>query len=802
MTAIGGRALRDALCRHPYHVALAALAAGLAGAPVPLELAFAVAGAAALMLACVGLPAQAVLAPVLVLAGSLAGEARLRAVEPVSAGALLGEPLERRAILLEHPRPGRFSSSAAVQIESAGSRDPRLLAGASRSVRWPRGAGPGSEVVVAGSVRPLRASPGASFDRRAYLRRRGISAELVLTRVRATGRRRGGLIGAIDRMRERAEVGLAAGASPAHAALVRGMVLGQDEAIAAHVREDFRRAGLAHLLAVSGQNVALLCSLALPLLALLALGPRARALALVILIGLYVPLAGAGPSLQRAAVMGVAGLVALLAGRLSSRWYALGLAAVATLALDPRVSGDPGWQLSFAAVLGILVLGRPLRSLLRGLPRALADGLALTVSATLATAPLLAHHFGAVSLAGLGANVLALPVVAPIMWLGMVQATLAQALAAPSGSALVRPALEALGTLNSAPIAYLEQLAGRVAVAPGANVPVRLDGALAVAGAYAGLAAAALGARALARRLEPHGTSALAAFRRQPRRLRLPGALAVAALAATIAAWALAAPAPPERLTVSFLDVGQGDATLVQHPDGAAVLFDGGPREARVTGLLRRAGVRRLSAVVATHASADHHGGLVDVLERVPVDLLIDGGDGNPDPTFRSLLAAADRHRVCRVAARGGQTLSAGGLAIRILSPPPRPPGPAPEDPNPRAVAAVVESGGFSLFLSGDAESDALGPLRLPAVDAMKVSHHGSGDPGLPALLRRLRPRLAAIEVGEGNGYGHPHPATLAALRAAVPAVYRTDLDGTVRVTVSGNGMTIDTERAAVEARS
>ena len=101
---------------------------------------------------------------------------------------------------------------------------------------------------MAGRLRPLRAAPAASFDRREYLRRRGISAELALTRVRSTGRRRGGLIGEIDRMRERAEVGLTAGASPAHAALLRGMVLGQDEAIAPHVEEDFRRAGLAHIL--------------------------------------------------------------------------------------------------------------------------------------------------------------------------------------------------------------------------------------------------------------------------------------------------------------------------------------------------------------------------------------------------------------------------------------------------------------------------------------------------------------------------------------------------------------------------
>ena len=794
MTAIGGGALGDVLRRHPYHVALAALAVGLACAPAPDELGLAVAGSASLVLACVGLPAQAGLAVVLVLAGSLAGEARLRAVEPVPERRLVGAQIERRAILLEHPRPGRFGSSAAVQIASAES-GPRLLAEASRLERWPAGAGPGSEVVVAGTVRLPRSSPGASFDRRAYLRRRGISAELALTRVRATGRRRGGIPGVIDRMRERAEGALATRLSAERSALVRGMVLGQDEAIAPHVREDFRRAGLAHLLAVSGQNVALLCSLALPLVAVLGLGLRARALALMALIGLYVPLAGAGPSLQRAAVMGGAGLAALLAGRPSSRWYAIGLAAVGTLALNPRVSGDVGWQLSFAAVVGIMVLGPRLRSLLRGLPRPLAEGIALTVSATLATAPLLAHHFGTVSVAGLGANVLALPAVAPIMWLGMLQAAVGQALAAPPASALVGPALEVLGALNAVPLAYLEALAARASIAPGADLPVRLDGALALAGAYALLAGATVAAHVLGRRLEPDAAAALAALRRAPRSVRLASVLSLAALAAGLAAFALAPAAAPDRLTVSFLDVGQGDATLVQHPDGAAVLFDGGPREARIAGLLRRTGVRRLSAVVATHASADHHGGLVDVLERLPVDLLLEGGDGTADPTFRSLLAAADRRGVRRMPARAGQTLRAGGLAIRILSPALRPPGPAPEDPNPRAVAAVVESQGFSLFLSGDAESDALAPLRLPAVNAIKVSHHGSGDPGLPGLLRQLSPQVAAIEVGARNGYGHPHPATLAALRAVVPAVYRTDLDGTVRITVSKDGMSVDTER-------
>ncbi len=223
------------------------------------------------------------------------------------------------------------------------------------------------------------------------------------------------------------------------------------------------------------------------------------------------------------------------------------------------------------------------------------------------------------------------------------------------------------------------------------------------------------------------------------------------------------------------------------------MLFDAGPPEAGIARLLRRAGVRRLTAVVATHASRDHHGGLAEVLERFDVGVLLDGGDGTADPAFRAVLAQAARERVRVVPVTAPMTLSAGGLTIRVLSPPPRPPGPAPEDPNPRAVVAVVSAGEFDLLLSADAESEALLPLDLPDVEAMKVPHHGSSDPGLPQVLERLRPQLAAIEVGM-NTYGHPAPPTLAALERAGVRVYRTDRDGTVTLTVEGEGMRVTTE--------
>ena len=543
----------------------------------------------------------------------------------------------------------------------------------------------------------------------------------------------------------------------------------------------------------------LLVALATPAFAAAGLGRGTRAWVLLGLIGLYVPIAGAGPSLQRAGVMGAAGVVATAAARPASRWYALLLAAAVTLAVNPRAAGDPGWQLSFAALVGILVAAGPLRRAMLpaadALPaigglspgRALADGVSLTLAATLATAPLLAYHFGAVSLAALPANLLALPAVAPVMWLGMLKAALGQVAAAG-------PATLALGHAVRPPLVYLELLAERFAALRGSSVGVRAGSPLVLVGGYALVGVLVAGTVLVRRKGEDRAVELLARWRRSragTRRAVLAGA---AALLAVVLLRLLAPPGPPRVLTVRFLDVGQGDATLIQHPDGTAALFDGGPPEGGVTRLLRRAGVRRLAVVVATHQSRDHDGGLLDVLERYPVGLLLDGGDGTRDPTFRAVEREAERRGIRRVAAVAPMGLRAGGLLIRVLSPPPRAPGPPPDDPNPRAVVALVSSGSFDLFLSADAESGALDSLDLPHVDAMKVPHHGSDDPGLPALLRRLRPEVAAIEVGRHNLYGHPARSTVMAFRRARLPTYRTDRDGTVTLTID-HGLRIATER-------
>jgi competence protein ComEC len=264
---------------------------------------------------------------------------------------------------------------------------------------------------------------------------------------------------------------------------------------------------------------------------------------------------------------------------------------------------------------------------------------------------------------------------------------------------------------------------------------------------------------------------------------------------AASAAFTLAPPRPPSHLTVDYLDVGQGDATLIRDHSGTAVLFDGGVPEARVDRVLHHLGVRRLSVVVATHQSRDHHGGLLQVIRRFPVGLFLDGGDGTTAPTYLELLREVDRRGIPRRQTRAGETLALGPMSIHVLWPPARPPGPAPADPNPRATVAIVSESGFDLFLSADAESPTILPLDLPAVEAIKVPHHGSDDPGLPQVLARLRPAVATIETGRGNDYGHPRPSTLDALRGTVPRVYRTDRDGTVELTVEPGGVRVRTHR-------
>lgn len=573
-------------------------------------------------------------------------------------------------------------------------------------------------------------------------------------------------------VKERASAALGEGMPAREAELARGFVLGEDEAIDPATEEDFRRAGLSHLLAVSGQNVALLALLAMPLLAALGMSLRVRLLWVLGLIALYVLLAGAGPSIQRAGVMGALSVLALLAGRRSSRLYALAVAAVVTLAIDPGIGADVGWQLSFAAVLGILALAQPLcRWLvaqgLRGpLGRVLAEGAAMTIAATVATAPLIAFHFGELSTTTLVANLLALPAVAPAMWLGMLAAAAGQVPGLPLGS---------LNQLNALLLAYIAQVASWCGRPEWALVHLRL-GFAGMTAAYLGLVFAAVLLPWLVRR-------------RGIARLGRPLPAVVLAMLALLLADLGGngrGTVPATGLRVTFLDVGQGDAILLQPAGAVPVLVDGGPPGSGLAEKLAAAGVERLGAVVVTHDQSDHAGGVEELLGRVPVGRFVYAA------ASRELRATAAGAGAAPLRLAAGSALRTGGLRLEAIWPPREllGSGGGGEDPNRRSLVLLARWRDFSLLLSADAESEAA-PLDPGPVDVLKVAHHGSEDAGLDALLGRIDPALAVISVGDRNAYGHPAPTTLRTLATHGVRTLRTDLDG---------GVVLDVESGSIEA--
>jgi competence protein ComEC len=692
-------------------------------------------------------------------AGVVAGDARIAAIDR---DAYAGEPGVRVAVRgtvtgVPRPQQGRLL----IPVATA---DGRLAVEAPPPAREIQ---VGAEVRADGTVR----APAPWQAGRMEIA--GIRRTLAARSLTPTGRRRHGLAGALDEARTRAEAALARGAPAAEADLARGFVLGQDDRIDPGTIDEFRRSGLAHLLAVSGQNVLLLALLAMPILALLGVPLRARLITIIALIAVYVPITGAGPSIQRAAIMGAAGIVAVLAGRPASRWYAIWLAAALTLAINPRAGADVGWQLSFAAVVGILLWARPIARLASGpapsgLRRAFAEGVGVTVAATIATAPISAAHFETVSLASLPANLLALPAVAPVMWLGMLASALGQIPAIP---------VEPLNWLSSLLIAYIAQVAHWFGTPEWAAQEVAAPAPWTLAAIAAALLAGGfVAARALARR-HRLGTAAL-----RPRPAFVLAALPALALTLPLPAPAPApspSPGPASALTLTALDVGQGDAILLDPAPGPAILVDTGPPGTELVSKLAERDVDRLAAIVVTHDQSDHAGGLAAVLASIPTATVLHSGAG---PRIRAIAA---HHGAATRAVAAGDRVRAGRLRLRVLWPRPVPPGATrPDDPNARSIVLLAEWGRFDALLTGDAEAE-VAPVDPGPVDLLKVAHHGSDDPGLPGLLERTDPGLAVISAGAGNPYGHPHPATSAALAEAGVPVARTDRDGDVEITAT-----------------
>jgi competence protein ComEC len=546
--------------------------------------------------------------------------------------------------------------------------------------------------------------------------------------------------------------------------LLPGLVIGDTSRLDPALEERFRATGLTHLVAVSGANVAIVLGAVLFAARWCRAPPWLAAAVCALALAGFVILARPSPSVVRAAAMGVVGLLALASGGRRAAAPALAAAVIAGLLIDPALAVDAGFALSVIATGALVLLAPRWRDGLRarGVPRGVAEALAVPAAAQVACAPVVAALSGGVSLVAVPANLLAIPAVAPATVLGV-------------GSALLSPlwlvGAEFLAWLASWPAAWLVALARVGAAVPAANVP--WPGGLGGGLALAGLTVAVL----------------LAARRPVLRRLVLAVAVAIAlgALPVRIVAsgW------PPDGAVIVACDVGQGDAVVLPTAPGRAVVVDTGPAPAAVDGCLRALGVRTVAVLVITHFHADHIGGVAGVASGRRVQSVALPAFDEPADGERAVRAVIDPAPVTEVAA--GWTFTDGSVHLHVIGPS-RPIHGTRSDANNNSLVLRVTSRGVSMLLPGDAETEEQGALladvdrSLLRADVLKVAHHGSPYQDAE-LLDLVDPVVALVSVGADNRYGHPSGPVLARLVRDGARVLRTDTDGDVAVVVTRDGL-------------
>ena len=640
-------------------------------------------------------------------------------------------------------------------LELSGTSDANVLTldspEGARVVVAPRGELNAGRVRLRGTVLepPGKRNPGG-FDYAGYLRRRGVSAQLLIDEVIS-------FTPARPSARDRLQRGVTAGLGGDEAALMAAMTLGVRDDLG-ELRELFAASGLAHILALSGLHVGILVGVLS--FVFRPLGLRRYPFLIALVVG-FVFLVGPSPSVVRAGAMTCAalGFLGFGAGRIEA-WPSLALAALATLLWNPSWLFDLSFQLSYLAVTGLLLFTEPLLQLLLGRAhyqlsawhpnKLLLGSVIVSLAAQLLTLPLVASSFGVLPILSPLTNVLAIPLATVLVPLGFL---------AGLAGLIALPLAELVNALTGV------FASGLIAVARlGSGLPNLVWGE--VSGLGYALFYIAVTALAL-----------LAHRQLQPWRALL--VVVTAMVCSTLSVQ----DGTPE---IVFLDVGQGDSALIRLPGRREILVDGGGSPwsdfdvgARtVVPALRALGVDELELVIASHSDTDHIEGLVSVLELMPVERLLIGVPNPDSGVFRALLAAAERSGVEVAEVRRGETLRLGDARLDVLNPPRKPFA----EPNDNSVAFVLNYQDVpkAIFL-GDAPVEVERQLAFPDVSILMAGHHGSKHSTSDALLRAAQPEHVVFSYGK-NTYGHPHPELILKAEAAGAQVHETFHVGAVRL--------------------
>jgi len=650
----------------------------------------------------------------------------------------------------------------------------------------PQGIGRGDRVVLFSTLRlPAASRTAGARDARRHMLARGIRAtgwlkSWDLFAKRRTARcLRARLLRWIDALREALLETLARSfaedASGLRAAGVCMAMLVGERVLGPEEEEALARAGLNHLLAVSGFNVCLLAAAGVIVLRCAGAGIRWAWIGTMPLLVTYLLLNSEESSVLRAVVMAGALLAGRAFWRRADMLNALGGAAIVVLALSPHQIGEPGFHLTFAATLALLAAGRGGAWLMevRARWRWVLAGALGTLAATIATTPLVALHFHRVAPAAIPANLAAGPMMAAafVLSLALLAAACVCPILAPLlAQRIIAPLIDAVFWIAH----------GIVAV-PGMSWRVPAPGPVAIVAYFVALAAAVW--------LLHRGGSRL-----------WSSAVALAWVAALLGVIVPRDTRPvPAGLAITMLDVGQGDSVLVETPGGERILVDAGGSaggtfdtgERVVSPSLWGMGILKLDVVVVTHADHDHAAGMAAVIRNFRPHEMWLAEPANPAEVIRSLVRQADALGIRVHEVGAGDAHCRRGARIAILSA-----GEAPgSGRNESSIVMKVASRGRSALLMGDAGRDV--ETRLAghdlSADILKVGHHGSRTATGETFLGAVAPAIAAISCGRRNRFGHPHPEIIRRLERRGIRVCRTDLTGTFGVVLGPRATLLST---------
>ena len=637
---------------------------------------------------------------------------------------------------------------------------------------------PGDRLVLRGRIVPFdeARNPGEP-SRRAIAVAEGLAGELIADRIvaRAPPDPRDARAWAA-RLRAALSARLRSVLHEPEASVIAGALWGERATLPEELRQQFQMTGTVHVLVTAGLHLGVIAWLVTGFLARCGLSRVPASLAAIPCVIAYAWLSGAHlPSERAASMLSVALLARALGARLIS-WNALALAALVIAALWPAAVTSVSFALSFSCVGAILLFADPIsRAIERWrLPERVREALALTIATQLGVWPLSAATFGLVAPYAVLANAIVVPATAGAMVAGIAALVCAQL-----------PVLDRIAaTIATWNVDVILRVVDAVASFPGAQFRVAPPPAIAIV-AYDAVAIA--GAAVLRRNIR------LCAI-----------LLALASAIVFVSTLRL----PDGRLTVTMLDVGQGDGIVIRTPRGHTILIDTGGRLERgaspgrrspaeiagervVLGYLLRQGIRRVDLLLMTHPHGDHVGGCFPIVNALRVDAIGDSGQDYGGRAFRDCLAAAHAHHVPVVLVRKGMHYATGdGVALDALAPEEPLLAEGKNDVNENSVVLMMTyrcprcAQPFRMLLTGDAGAQTEARILASGVDVhadvLKVGHHGSAYSSTSAFIEAVRPRYALISVGRHNLFGHPAATTLTTLHGSGATVYRTDRCGAV----------------------